>query len=435
MSVPSDRLYHFIENIAQEIYKDSVIIYRFWPNGSKNIENLNRLHDASPWVKNMSSPAIWCHDQEPLNYEYYSINLKKQTGYAWMDLLTSIGMNIPLKNLNWSSNWFEKNLLLHSEQRSQNLMQYQNNTDLVPVYYWNHALLAIDWFRYAKHANFNKRIEKTFLIYNRAWGGTREYRLKFIDSLIEFDLVDACQTNFNPLDPESSTHYNDHVFCNESWKPQHKLENYFAPTKADSSSSADFNESDYQKTEIEIVLETLYDDNRLHLTEKILRPIACGQPFLLASTHGSLEYLRQYGFKTFDSVWSEQYDTVADPNLRLSCIMQTMCEINSWDSVTRREKIKQANEIACFNRDHFFSEAFSDKIVTELKTNLQTAFDIMLSCQNYQPWIDRYEQLLSYPQIVQYLKNNNNQFDPNLQTVNLLIRSAKIITAHKTQTK
>ena len=61
---------------------------------------------------------------------------------------------------------FEKNLLLHSEKRSNNLKKYQLNNELIPVYYWSHALIAQDWFRYAERETFQKCIKKTFLVYN-----------------------------------------------------------------------------------------------------------------------------------------------------------------------------------------------------------------------------------------------------------------------------
>jgi hypothetical protein len=48
------------------------------------------------------------------------------------------------------------------------------------------------------------------------------------------------------------------------------------------------------------------------LTEKALRPIACGQPFILAATPGSLQYLRSYGFKTFSGYIDETYDTIQE---------------------------------------------------------------------------------------------------------------------------
>ena len=68
------------------------------------------------------------------------------------------------------------------------------------------------------------------------------------------------------------------------------------------------------------MLETLFDDTRLHLTEKSLRPIACGRPFILATAPGSLAYLRSYGFKTFDRYIDETYDTITNSFERLEAI-------------------------------------------------------------------------------------------------------------------
>jgi hypothetical protein len=39
--------------------------------------------------------------------------------------------------------------LSHSEKNSQELELYEQN-DFIGVYYWSHALIARDWFRYAK---------------------------------------------------------------------------------------------------------------------------------------------------------------------------------------------------------------------------------------------------------------------------------------------
>jgi hypothetical protein len=69
------------------------------------------------------------------------------------------------------------------------------------------------------------------------------------------------------------------------------------------------------------VLETLFDDHRWHLTEKSLRPIACGKPFVLMATPGSLQYLRQYGFKTFDGLIDETYDSIQNPKQRLQAVL------------------------------------------------------------------------------------------------------------------
>jgi hypothetical protein len=236
--------------------------------------------------------------------------------------------------------------------------------------------------------------------------------------LIEKNLLSQCQTTCNATDPESNIHYTKYNFKNSYYQPKNVLENFLQPTNADAASSADFVATDYNSTEIEVVLETLFDDDRLHLTEKSLRPIACAQPFILTGTAGSLEYLRSYGFKTFDKVWDESYDLVEDPAERLKIIVDLMKQIADWDQSTRQYKLSQAQKIANYNRQWFFSQEFFDLIVDELTTNLESAFQELDFCNNYKPWIDRWNYLLTYPQIINFLKKNQDLGLPTQQTIN-----------------
>ena len=424
MTIPLDRLYHYIDNIAQEIHGDCVIIYRFFPHGSKNINDLNNLRDLnSDWYEKQIYPLIWCNDQEPLNYEFYKNNLRTPYNNEWQHLVTLLNIEILPKNLNYRDNIFEKALLLHSEKRSQNVTLYRQDNKLIPVYYWSHAIIARDWFRYAEHEHFQPCATKTFLIYNRAWTGTREYRLKFTDLLIEYDLVDQCHTFCNAMD--NDTHYSVYKFNNPQWRPTNVLENYVNPTIAQSTYSADFDIADYNSTDIEVVLETLFDDNRLHLTEKSLRPVACGQPFIIAGTYGSLEYLRSYGFKTFSDVWDESYDQIQDPKERLAAIVNLMKQIASWDTDTKISKISQARSVAEYNRKHFFSQTFDSLIVDELKTNLTLAFDELKTCNNYTDWISRWtDRLTNYPELVDFIEHNQNYNVPTRVAVDKIMEIA-----------
>jgi hypothetical protein len=374
MSIPLDRLYHYIENIAEEIYGNPLIIYRFYPHGSKKLEDLMPLkwHD---WKELAIVPNIFCNDQEPLDYGYYK-NYKFSDQSAWATLLKSCSIYTPTQNLKKKSNIYDQRLLLHSEQRSNNLKLYQQN-QCITIYYWCHALLARDWFRYAEYLNIKKKPVKTFLIYNRAWSGTREYRLKFADLLIDHNLVDDCQTSIGFIDQD--TYYKNHKFTNLQWQPLHHLEQYFQNNLSSSTSSADFAAEDYCATDIEIVLETLFDDTRLHLTEKSLRPIACGHPFILAATHGSLQYLRNYGFRTFGNVIDESYDLIENPVDRLTAIVLAMKQITNWTKEERQYKMRMLQEIAEYNKQHFFSIDFFNQILNELNDNLTTAFTVFNS--------------------------------------------------------
>jgi hypothetical protein len=328
-------------------------------------------------------------------------------------------------NLNCYQNIFSKNILLHSEKNSTDLEKYQKHNQLILVYYWSHAIIARDWFRYAEHEVFEKSTKKTFLIYNRAWSGTREYRLKFAEFLIRLGLENHCQTSVNPIEPELDIHYELYKFKNPTWRPNLPLEKFFPTTNSPSHCSADFDTYDYNSTDIEVILETLFDDQRLHLTEKSLRPIACGQPFILAGTHGSLKYLRSYGFKTFMHVWDESYDEIENAEHRLICIADLMKEIINWEPKVREQKMLQAQNIADYNRRHFFSRDFFDQVITELKTNLILGFEKQANGNNYAPWISRWTSILSYPEIKNFLTTSQHYTQPSIDSVNQVLLTAQ----------
>jgi len=403
MSIPLDRLYHYIDNTVKEI-TDNVLIYRFFPHGSKNFDDLGELRRSS-WENHISSGTLICYDQEPLDYDYYqTLPATTQT----TNVVTRL--KIPRNNLKKiCANLSRYYLLLHSEQRSINLEKYQND-QFITIYYWSHAVISLDWFRFAQYTKQKKHVTKTFLIYNRAWSNTREYRLRFAELLIHLNLQDLCKTSINPIEPELGTHYEIHNFKNPSWRPTTVLENFFPTSTAHSHYSADFDIEDYEATDIEVVLETLFDDTRLHLTEKSLRPIACAQPFILAGTHGSLEYLRSYGFKTFADIWDETYDLVEDPAERLMQIAELMNQIKHWLPHVRERKMIEAQAIADYNKKHFFSQEFFDLVTNELKINLESAINKHNKIDitdNVRSFIKQWKEWLTNDEMRNYLEINS----------------------------
>ena len=406
MSIPLDRLYHFIESVAQNIFQDRVLIYRFYPHGSKNIEDMVILKDED-WQLTQLSPSLYCNDQEPLDYDYYN-TVKRKLRFPFK---TSAPHFLITRNI------YKKVLLLHSEKQSTNVDQYQQD-QFIPVYWWSHAAIALDWYRYARHVALKKQSKKTFLVYNRAWSGTREYRLRFAELLIRLNLQDSCQASVNPVEPELGIHYDCHKFKNPAWCPQTVLEDYFPINETPSHYSADFDINDYNATDIEVVLETLFDDDRIHLTEKSLRPIAVAQPFILVATAGSLEYLRSYGFRTFGNVWDESYDAITDPEQRLYAITDLMAQIAEWGPSVRERKLAEARAIAEYNREHFFSQKFFNFVIDELTANLTTALAEVKNIKNYQAWIDRWDTYLSDPDILEYVTNESNLLNITLPAIN-----------------
>jgi hypothetical protein len=376
MNIPLDNLYDWIQGMLPA----PAVIYLFYPHGKKNISNLTK-HTDSPmdWF---DIPVIM-HDQEPLDYDFY-INLSAD------EIIHNDLHKIPSqlveyerrcaeycakKNLAYVLYFagvsYEKIILIHSEKNSKETARYLLE-NFLPVYYWSHAIIARDWYRFAQiDTRFNLCVEqsKTFLIYCRDWSHRREYRLKFVDLLIEHNLQEFCQISMSKNCSDGYPYIN-HEFINSDFALHNNLDS-IPDNHFDSNESARYIPDDFNNTKISVVLETVFDDQRIHLTEKILRSIACAHPFLLAAGPGSLEYLRSYGFKTFDPWIDESYDQEPNSLLRLKKIVNSMKKINNLNHCDYLE-IKQ---IAKFNQQHFFSCDFEQQITQELQNNLNTAFD------------------------------------------------------------
>ena len=202
------------------------------------------------------------------------------------------------------------------------------------------------------------------------------------------------------------------------------LENFFPISTAQSHYSADFDIEDYEATDIEVVLETLFDDQRLHLTEKSLRPIACGQPFILAGTPGSLEYLRSYGFLTFGNIWDESYDLVENPEERLIRITDLMRRIADWSIEERVSKMTEARAIAEYNRQYFFSQAFFDLVVGELEANITRAFDQLNTLPVNTQWFELWSRIVNTPELQERFRNKETLNGFNLATAEEALRLA-----------
>ena len=383
MSVPLDRLYHYLADVVNH----DLVIYRWAPHGSRKLEDLTLLTNYSEH-QCLNNPLMILHDQEPLNYEFYTqeqlYNYAKLTfvklsdNFMLLDSVLNYVSDMHLRPPEVCVNHYDLTLLVHSELNSRQL-PYFIKANFVPVYYWSHAMIALDWFRYANHdpaLTYDlDQIQKTFLVYNRAWSGTREYRLYFAQQLAIHDLAQHSQMSFAAVD--NHAHYADHVFANKKFQIHlHNLEQLYPLNTADSGSSADYCGLDYAACAIEVVLETLFDDDRWHLTEKTLRPIACGKPFILAATAGSLQYLKSYGFETFADVIDETYDTIADSAARLDAIIQEMKRIADLDTAAKQVLYTKLHEIAQRNKQRFFNGLFG-QVIEEYKTNMDQAMIVM----------------------------------------------------------
>lgn len=364
MSVPSHNLYDFVHQATEKRYW----LLTFHPWGNKEFTGLNDYqHDCPhgingpngipselrvidqllpnnslklPYLSQVAQfqPVLLCNDQEPLYFDHYQGSL-----------LDDVQPNLNLRS-RIPTSWQKKWILLHSEVNSHELNNYEQTGQYVGAYWWSHAIIALDWYRYAQHDTSlcHGNFDKLFLIYARDSTGTRQYRAEFL-SMIN-DLSTACQIGSVNGEPATANH------------------------------SAVYDSGDFNHTAFSIVLETLFDDQRIQLTEKILRPIACGHPFILAAGAGSLQLLKRYGFETFSPWVNEAYDSISNSKDRLTAIVDEMRRISKLPLDQQQTIVDQCRVIAQRNQRRFFSADFFNTITAELKENVAQAWD---KCQGH----------------------------------------------------
>jgi hypothetical protein len=388
MNVPLDNLYNWVEGLLPV----PAIVYVFRPYGSKKISDCNWLHDYDLTTRHKSLPIIM-YDQEPLDWNLYNspqqyldykqYNNNKQGKFVhsleFADLRFNYFSKFNLKFITLLKNSiiYDQSILVHSEKNSTDLDQYQQNGFLC-VHYWAHALIARDWYRFAQLDSRLDAVKPTthkFLIYCRDWSHGREYRLKFLEMLCQHQLDQVSRTSIMHTNSEN-VHFSQHKFLNSKFELcEPDLISRVSSNNYSSSVSADYDTNDFVETQVSVVLETVFDGSRIHLTEKTLRPIACGHPFVLAAGPGALEYIRSYGFKTFSPWINESYDSETDSSERMKKIIESIKQIQQLQGQEQQDFLQAVKQIAEFNKKHFFSNEFFDQVQNELKINLAHACD------------------------------------------------------------
>jgi hypothetical protein len=306
-------------------------------------------------------PVLFCHDQEPLAFDLYNQNSQLMQEYA-QEYKKQFGISLSPTQL--ASNLRaafpegiqQQWILLHSELNSLELTRYESTNQFVGAYWWSHAVIARDWYRFAEYdqALQPSSVSKVFLVYSRESTGWREYRKQFNELLLSSGVLNACQTHSfhqNPVGPEASAIY--------------EVE-------------------DFNRTSFSVVLETVFDQ-RIHLTEKTLRPIACGHPFLLVAGPGALKLLRSYGFKTFQGYINESYDDIHDNQERLLEIINEMDRITKLPIHQLINLIESCRAIAEYNKSVFFSDKFLNQVKNELYQNVHSA-NSRLTGLDFEAW-------------------------------------------------
>jgi len=268
-----------------------------------------------------------------------------------------------------------------SERDSDNVDTLCDRYGWKSHYYFFHGWAALDWYRgYDKTFLIKpvaeRTITKTFLAPNRIVAGERQHRLEMLYHIFKNSMTHnhiSCPAvcpaeNIGILDAVKplTTKYPDieSVFAaqtlpiNFEGETDHPMHSCWLSLFDQCAESL-----------LYLVTETVATGRRHHLTEKTFKPIAMGMPFVIVGTRGSLEYLRSYGFRTFEGIWDESYDNAED-DVRIQRVASLLRSLDELSPEGKQELFDQCQEVVEHNWNHFYGGGFEAVLWKELNEML-----------------------------------------------------------------
>jgi hypothetical protein len=332
-------------------------LHWFDPFGSTRFDDLMSL-PAVPWNDKSVRYLFW--DQEPLHQE-----LVDQTLTEFKKMYNG------------------QHHIITSEHNSASVDYVQHTYGFQPHYYFFHGWAALDWFRgynrsYLMPAPLQRTITKTFIAPNRIVAGARQHRLLMLYHMFKNNLYSSWISCPETCPAENISVY---AAAEELKHIYPDIESVFAKTNfpkcfpgEDNSPMHSYQLSLFDQSAeslLYVVTETVADGRRQHLTEKIFKPICLNMPFVVVGTAGSLNYLKRYGFKTFDLLWDESYDAEINDVVRIEKIGQLLVELDQLSQQEKQQLFKYASCISQHNFDHFYGGGFEQILWTELTQMLE----------------------------------------------------------------
>lgn len=342
----------------------------FYPYGSTDVNDLVEFNDSrqlqqqqferQPPFNQILTNILFFYDQEPmLEHSYAEVIDYLFSGYTSKTLRIIATSEI-------------------SNEISQTLKEYQ----IREWYYFFHGFAALNWYKiYKWWPSNNVPFTKLFITLNNLITKERSHRLNLVSRLLEANLNDVGLISC----PLSDTHgtWRDEIFSVDSSlsTPTKKLiykhfnqriTGLIVDTSTPHGALSGRADIELQQEALwNIVTETVFYHNKLHLTEKVFKPIVAKRPFFLVAAPGNLRYLKRYGFKTFDRWVDESYDTEPDNDIRIQKIvneLDRMSKMSQHELETMHQEMMDTLE---YNFNHFYTN-FKEIIVDELVDNFES---------------------------------------------------------------
>jgi hypothetical protein len=379
-----------------------MVLNRPWPKIAQSLQEKYNIVAEIDLLKLDSNPQLLYHALKLAYREYYKPNdriliyhydtdfyyAKGSPGFIISNLMTC------LKSLDISVNFC---LLLTNHYGISDEINRLSFDDLdMPIFENHYQLLQTTPTPIPIDINIDK-IKKTYICLN---GVKRSHRVLFLSYLKEYQLLDSgilswhfdslstvnkCIDNNNDITiykiaeiPASTifltttpfTRVNDQFYIDPIGKEifnQHYQ--FFQNNWKDSAIAGDANQNPWnipavQAAFLYVSIETVLQYPYPYLTEKTFRAILHKRPFVILGAPGCVAQIKKLGFKTFNSLWSEDYDLIEDPNDRIRAVVKIVKEIGSLSSDQLKDLMYSIQDVVEFNYK-FYVEEFSNSILDD----------------------------------------------------------------------
>jgi hypothetical protein len=345
------------------------LLYDKWVN-NKPTPNCN-LWTTNVGIKNTTLPQIedinsvgWVYPIEPWGHLMYSLNIEAIDDYV--NFFESIPIEViqQINNDNgkllinyshegWVSEWslkgfylgaknagiLFKNIILvlndyNLEEKLNKFKQKYNIEDYPKVINYSFYLTASSNHFYQNYKNTN--------LYKKHINAIKPYKFVCLNRRLDLHRVVLLSEILNEIKDESLISFDKTLITNEVpnlfvKRPDIEIKFNTLPNKVIADREDIENTNGYQhenedlflQSYISIVTETSFYIDNDFISEKIWKPLYQFHPFIVVGRPHLLKYLREIGFKTFDWLIDETYDTIEDNDLRMELIIKEIKKLNN----------------------------------------------------------------------------------------------------------
>ena len=360
--------YENIYNFLSTIISQPRVLY-LHPFGATQPENIESLSANMSSTSKVEAPMFIFYDQEPIYGEF---------NFTLFDYIRD--------------NIAGPHVLVTTEKESDGVKLIQEKYGWTVIYYFHHVFAAHDWFRgYEFDSNLipptERKIRKKYISFNRLTSSSRVYRSLLISELYKHGLLEHGYVSYNDICPENGHNFvrnlsdarDSGLISQEVWlETVGNIAKSPLPLRIDYKDKGSIPNHSFilsavpetQESFVYVVTETCYWERKCHLTEKIFKPIVSRMPFILVGCAFNLEYLKSYGFKTFDKWWNEDYDFITDPLERMKAIGNLLKSICSRSNEELEQMLCEMQPVLDHNYNLFYSKEFIGGAWKELTDGL-----------------------------------------------------------------